>query len=56
MCRRSEGVRCKSEFVLELIEMNIPPLTEQMMLQVMVGAWAVLFFVFFLVPGSPKFI
>jgi len=36
--------------------MNIPPLTEQMMLQVMVGAWAVLFFVFFLVPGSPKFI
>lgn len=36
--------------------MNVPPLTEDKMLQVMLAAWGLLFLVFFILPGSPKFV
>jgi hypothetical protein len=36
--------------------MNLPPLTEDLMLKAMLGAWGLLFLVFFIVPGSPSYI
>lgn len=36
--------------------MNTPPLTEEMMLQVMLAAWGVLAFLYFIWPGTPSYI
>lgn len=36
--------------------MNLPPLTEDLMLKVMLAMWGALAFVFFILPGSPSYI